>query len=457
MANPLELKITRYINGDSITDTLNGAAVTLKHTYNPKPGDGESDISETVQLVLEGAQATVQSTVNTINRYLADARARNENGYGDRVYIEARAGTAAEWRRSEITDGRITLTEGGMQAGLSSGTLSPAQLTITRRGWWENTAGTFLPIYNSNGTATTDVSDWYVDIFNCADSSGTAPTKRENWVKLAAGSISGDLPSPVTTWIRQQGTALAVRSIYAGKVVANYGTSALVMSDYYADFSGSADASCSGGSFSPASISTDAETELFTATFTTAESMMRFGGAPYHVMARFRDANSFADVRLRIKVLSGSTVVWTGQKFLLASTTELIQDLGIVNLPPGLPSEWNSFSMKIYGTRITGDTETIKLDFLQCFGGEFVKLYQLNPSTNDLYKWGGENKVLTRYANHFTTLATMDMVGYGAESFTVEPGKEHAFMFLIGGTASAPIDNNAWIGMYYRPRWSSPL
>ena len=81
MANPLELKITRYINGNSITDTLNGAAVTLKHTYNPKPGDGESDISETVQLVLEGAQATVQSTVNTINRYLADARARNENGY----------------------------------------------------------------------------------------------------------------------------------------------------------------------------------------------------------------------------------------------------------------------------------------------------------------------------------------------------------------------------------------
>lgn len=54
MANPLELKITRYINGDSITDTLNGSAITLKHTYNPKPGDGESDISETVQLVLEG-------------------------------------------------------------------------------------------------------------------------------------------------------------------------------------------------------------------------------------------------------------------------------------------------------------------------------------------------------------------------------------------------------------------
>lgn len=454
MASPLELKITRYVNGDSITDTLNGSAVTLKHTYNPKPGDGESDISETIALVLEGAQSTVQSTVNTINRYLADARARNANGYGDRVYLEARAGTAAEWRRSEIIDGRIALTEGGMQAGLSSGTLVPAQLFITRRGWWENTAGTFLPIYNSNGTATSGTG--WVDVFNCADGTGSAPNKRENWVKLAAAGISGDLPAPVTTWIKEQTASFPIQNIYVGKVTGNYGTAAISMSNYYVDFSGSADANCSGGSFSPASISTDAETELFRHTFSTTETMIQLGARPYHVMARFRDANSFADVRLRLKLLTGS-VVWTGPKFMLASTTNLIQDLGVVNLPPSLASEYSGLTLKIYGTRITGDTETINLDFLQFFGGEFVKLHQLVPSAYDLYKYGGANGVLTRYDDHYITAPFMDMVGYGAPSLTVEPGKEHAFMFLANGTASAPITNNMEIRMEYRPRWSSPL
>jgi hypothetical protein len=455
MANPLELKITRYVNGDALTDTLNGSAITLKHTYNPKPGDGETDISETVQLVLEGAQATVQSTVNTINRYLADARKRNANGYGDRVYIEARAGTAAEWRRSEITDGRISVTDDGMQAGLTSNARTNANLTITRRGWWENTAGTYLPIYNSNGTAASG-TDW-VDIYNCADNSGTAPAKRENYVKLAAAGISGDLAAPVTTWIREQTVVFPIQNIYVGKVTGNNGTAALSMANYYADFSGSADANCSGGSFSPASISTDAETELFSASLTTSATMMQLGGKPYHVMARFRDTTSFADVRLRLKILSGSSTVWNGPRFMLASTTDLIQDLGVVNLPPGMSSEWSGITLKLYGTRITGDTETINLDFLQYFGGEFVKLHQLVPSSHDMYKYGGHNAALTRYDDHIDGKPFMDMVGYGAASLTVEPGKEHAFMFLANGTASAPITNNMEIRMEYRPRWSSPL
>lgn len=454
MASPLELKITRYVNGDALVDTLNGPEITLKHTYNPKPGDGESDISETVQLVLEGAQATVQSTVNTINRYLADARARNLNGYGDRVYIEARAGTAAEWRRSEITDGRLSVTDDGMQAGLASGTRTPAQLSITRRGFWENAAGTYLPIYNSNGTAASGTG--WVDVFNCADGTGSAPNKRENWVKLAAAGISGDLPAPVTTWIKEQTVSFPIQNIYVGKVTGNNGTAALAMADYLADFSGTSDANCAGGAYQSASISTDSETELFSVTLSTAATFMQLGGKPYHIMARFRDATSFADVRLRIKLLTGS-VIWTGPKFMLASTTDLIQDLGVVNLPPGVPSEYSGLTMKVYGTRITGDTETINLDFLQYFGGEFVKLHQLVPSSVDLYKYGGENRVLTRYNDHYITAPFMDMVGYGASSLTVEPGKEHAFLFLANGTASAPITNNMEIRMEYRPRWSSPL
>lgn len=455
MANPLELKITRYVNGDALTDTLNGSAITLKHTYNPKPGDGETDISETVQLVLEGAQATVQSTVNTINRYLSDARARNANGYGDRVYIEARAGTAAEWRRSEITDGRISVTDDGMQAGLTSGTRTPAQLSITRRGWWENTAGTYLPIYNSNGTAASGTG--WVDILNCADNRGTAPAKRENWVKLAAAGISGDLAAPVTTWISQETALFSVDSIYIGKVTASYGTAALNMDDYYRDFDGTADANCSGGSFSPASISTDAETELFTATFSTTGEMMQLGGKPYHVMARFRDSSSLGDVRFRLKVLAGTTPIWTGAKFLLGSATDLIQDLGIVNLPQGISSDWYSFTLKLYGERLTGDTETINLDFFQLLGGEFVKFKMLTPSIGDIYKFGGENKIISRWETGLSTAARMDVVGYGASSLTVEPGKEHAFLFLANGTASAPITNNMEIRMEYRPRWSSPL
>jgi len=454
MANPLELKITRYINGDSITDTLNGAAVTLKHNYNPKPGDGETDISETVQLVLEGAQATVQSTINTINRYLADARARNENGYGDRVYLEARAGTAAEWRRSEITDGRISVTDDGMQAGLTSNARTNANLTITRRGWWENTAGTYLPIYNSNGTATSGT--YWVDVFNCADGTGSAPNKRENWVKLAAAGIGGDLPAPVTAYIRQATSSFNVQSIYVGKLAANYIT-ALDMAHFLSDFSGTSDANCSGGAYLAKAISTDNDTAIFSADFAaSAAQIMHFGGAPYHVMARFRDNSSFADVRLWLSIVQDSATVWNGAKFKLASATDLIQDLGVVNLPPGNPSECIALTIRLMGERTTGDTETINIDFIQLFGCEFAKLQLLSPS-EAVVKYGGANGALSRWVGKSASAPVIDVVGYGAPSLTVEPGKEHAFLFLANGTARAPITNNMEIRMEYRPRWSSPL
>ena len=456
MANPLELKITRYINGDSITDTLNGSAVTLKHTYNPKPGDGETDISETVQLVLEGAQATVQSTVNTINRYLADARARNLNGYGDRVYIEARAGTAAGWRRSEITDGRISVTDDGMQAGLTSNARTNANLTITRRGWWENTAGTYLPIYNSNGTA--DASGEYVNVYNCNDGSGSSPNKRENWVKAASANIIGDLPAPIKTTVYSV-TVTALNKVYAARTISHYPN--LSADDYFFDQSGTSDAGCSGGAYLSTSISTDAETTVGTATIVkTVEEpylVSKYGNAPFHVIARFKDNTSLANVRFRLKVQINSTTMWTGPQFML-STSEIIQDMGVVNIPPGPAFEWNTLTLLLTATRITSATETIKLDYLALFGSELTVLQNIYTEPTGIYRFGGETNIAT-FAMLTPGEYSAPIIKYGANSLMVVPGRDNFYNFATQSSAAgtAAITHNCKINMSYRPRWSSPL
>ncbi len=448
MANPLELKLTRYLNGDALVDTLNGAEVTLKHTYNPKPGDGESDISETVALVFEGAQATVQSTINTINRYLADARARNANGYGDRVYLEARAGTAAAWRRTEILAGRLNVTDDGLQAGLTSNDRTNANLSITRRGWWENTAGTYLPVYNSNGTADAGGT---VNVFNCADGTGVAPNKRENYVYAGAASILGDMAAPVTVYANYAGTA-KISSIYAAHAEQLGGTAEFA-GYHYRDISGSADATCSGGAYVSASITAGTAT-FITGVVITSPAALSLGGAPYHVIARFRDASSLANVRFQLR-FHNNVDTWFGPLVAL-STNDLIQDLGIVNLPPGLASDNGSGTLDLWGTRTTTNTETINIDFWQYFGTEFVRLKTILAG-DGLYKYGGANKIVSHLGKAKTAYA-MDTVGYGADTFTVVPNKSNLYFFLIQlSNGTAPITDGLGIYMTYRPRWSSPL
>lgn len=447
--NTLTVKLDEhYSKGMTSGGQIKSVALNIgEGGYSPKPGDGISQISETLEIYITGANsAAIQTTINTINQMLQIARERKKTGIGHRIYLMADAENGNNWYGSEVLDGRVTLTEDGVEGGFSNGR-AEARLSLTRVGYFESIGENYLPISNSNGTTTSGGT--FVNLFNCMDLSGSSPNKLDNHVEVAIANIAGDLPAPVKFQFTNT-TAGALKRLYVGRTLGWY-ANAVWLPPLYQDQSGAADAACSGGAYASASISTDNETDLFTITW--GDVFAYLGGDLYHVMARFRNNTSLANVRFRLKLVSGSVVIWSGPLAPLA-TTDIIQELGVVNLPPGDPTMWSSLSLVISGKRTTAATETIQLDFVQIIGREFAKLEYLTPlAQNEDTLFGGALK--SRY--RFGTVKAMDIVVYGAESLTVIPGMVNAFFFLAQTSTAntAEINRKLSIRASYRPRRST--
>ena len=449
MASPIELKIVRY--GSSDVSGLIDEEITLVHNYNPKPGNGVDDISESIPLFLEGTQATVRASITTINNMLARANERNENGFGDNIYMMTRTGgTAESWRRTRIMEGRLSATDGGIIAGLTSNNRTPVTLSITRAGYFEDDPQTYVPFYNSNGTLS-GVNT--INVFNCNSGAGAAPNKLENYALVHADGISGDLPAPINLRMTNATAGTAIDKYFVSLNTAGYGTAN--PSYFYYDISGTADATCSGGSAGTATLSTATETDMFTVNITGPTPFEQLGSKPYHVIARFGNNTSLANVKFRLKFKSGTTTIWSGPQFLLPNT-DIIQDLGVVNLPPGVASQWSDGNLVITGQRTTGSSETIRLDYIQLFGGTYSELNGIVPVVYGEYVvFWGINKSISRHS----TLSYMDWVIYGSGALVLTPKKTN--MLLIVAQTSTPetakIDRKTTISATYRPRWSSPL
>jgi len=450
MASPIELKLSKNNEGDVYPS---GADITLTHTYNPTPGDGESDVTESIPLFLTGDKASVLSTVGEINRALFDAKSRSDNNYGDRVYLMARSGTADPWYRSPIIEGRLSITDDGIIAGLASSVRTNATLTVTRRGYFEAGTATWLQVTNGNGTAS--AAGGYLNVYNCNDETGSSPTKLVNHVYAGSAIVSGDLPTPATVYINNQGTALS--AIYLSASQSHYQSA--LPSVYFSDQGGSADATCSGGSATITSISTDAETQIAAGTITGAD-LYQMGGAPYHVIARFADTTSLGNVKFRLKIKNGAgtATVWSSGQLSLANTGNIIQDLGVVNIPAGSPYDvWNC-SIYVTAQRTTASTETIKVDYLAFMGGSFSQIKCISGTTiakDDIIIFGGANNTLTRWIGGSSTAAVIDVVPYGAGAPILYPGRDNTFVFAAQGTANAPKNNLLKVRVSYRPRRSS--
>jgi len=453
MASPLEIKLSRHRYGSSL---LNGSEITLTHWYSPKAGNGVDDITESIPLQLTGSQSAVQLTINSINKMLDCARQFDENGYGDQVELMVRAGTASAWRTSPIRDGRLSVTEESVQAGLSSGDRTPATLNITRAGYFEGGTANFIPFYNGNGTA--NATDG-INLLNCADSGGTAPALRQNYAYVNPADIQGDLPAPMTLWIRNEidgGSALPVSKYFISAMTPHYDV--ISNANYYRDFSGTADATCSGGAAATYTLSTSDETDMFTANIASATTFLQLGGAPYHIIARFRNNTSLANVKFRLKFKSGTTTVWAGPQFTLPNTN-IIQDLGVVNMPPGASFGWGDGNLVISGQRTTASSETIGLDFIQFFGGDYAEFTGIvNAGDHDyLYIVGRYEKIYR--LNSFGNFPVMDWTANGKTALMLRPGDYNMLLILAQTSTPGTAEIGHWNKLEgsYSPRWSLPL
>jgi hypothetical protein len=416
--------------------------------YSPKPGDGVTDVSETLTVYLLGSDAAgVQSSLAAVGRLLTHARERAKTKVGNLIYLAVRVSTETAWWGSEVVDGKITLSELGVEGPLTTGR-AEARLTLTRQGFFQRDTLAYPVLLNPN---TDEQTLGATIVGNCMDGSGETPFILANYFQIKEEDILGDLPAPIFFRIQNLSSTASLSKVHVGRILQKDKYD-FTFSNFCQESSGYTDTSCSGDQYGSASLSSNAETTLFS--FELLAPFYDLGGDLFHVLARFRSNGSLGNVKFRLKLLSNGVEVWKGPQKRLANV-ELIQELGIASLPPGPWWQWNKFTLVVTGQRTTAVTETIQLDFLQFFGRQYAKLWAMNSlgQYGQIY-YGGP---LYEADSYWGVERGVDVIVYGARSMVLLPGTDNGFLFLAQSdvAASAPTDWCLYVNGEYYPRRST--
>lgn len=339
------------------------------------------------------------------------------NAFLARLYeIEARVGgdiLKAEWANWEV---EVTLI-------------------YARESWWED--ATLRTIGLAEGYALTDLPGG-------------------NFVNLATTAIDGDVPAPINIEIlNNYNVASGIQRVYVGGVAVS-GSGVLPQLAYEAEDAtgGTAqtDAACSPGGAGNTKVElsvTTTESGLLTWELNDPEE---YGGMWYRILARWAANTNIGNAKWRWKLLSGSTVIWSGNQFLLENATSLVQEMGEVKLPP-VPGWTGTLSLVLWGVSTTGSTVAVTLDYIHLMASglsqkavgytpvEYEAYLDLRSGT-DISNVPVANKVL----RDWYVMWNPALLGY--------PGQYERVAFVIGNEAvNAEIARTCNVKLSYRPRY----
>jgi hypothetical protein len=350
------------------TDITTGG---YRNSYAPGAApETEEFVTETFDLFITASTyALLQTAIQTINRhFLRVERRRNyRSEWPTFLRILPSGYTAGEEYISEIVDGYFSYDPSALNAtGFWPAKIVKTTVSITRRNAWvKETAIQTNLITNANSGTT-------APIYNCGDGNGSSPTKRLNYGLLPYATTIGDLPGLLYVNMNNTLVGETIRKVWA--------TNSLYSAAGPVELIEAESGTTAAGSMLPASPDytnySGGKYLYYTLTDGTEQEACRwlgaFSGMRYHIMARFTENTSLGNIKFRLRVLSGTTVLWQGEQFSMINPTETIQDLGVVLLPPADKSYFNftaglRCSLSLMAQRTTGVTETIKLDYLMLF------------------------------------------------------------------------------------------
>ena len=319
-------------------------------------------VTESVRMWLYAASgAALQTKIGNIERFLEEIARRQRTRSGDRGYLYIQMSSDTEVWRSEVVSARLQMGDDALRLWGNSGV--EVLLIVTRRPFWETVTERELPLDNSSAGAKATGG---VTIYNHDD----ATTGHDNWVTVAAADVAGNLPAPLRlVMTNTSGATLnsnyfyqAVNAFYAPTSFAHvmegegaYGTSTEV------------DANSSGGNFgrAPWTGAIDHTLNLIGWTIDNAKLIQTAGGF-FRVLVRFANVPpSGIEFQLHVRAVPPPdllTTLWSGPK--MTSTGDKLQDLGVVQLPPGIPSA-NHADVGLLLTAAYGSTNQLDVDFIQ--------------------------------------------------------------------------------------------
>ena len=319
-------------------------------------------VTESVRLWLYAASgAALQAKIANIERFIENMTRRQSTRSGDRGYLYIQMSSDAEVWRSEIVSARLQMGDDTLRLWGNNG--AEVMLIVTRRPFWETVDEVELPLDNSSagGKATGGVT-----IYNHDD----ATTGHDNWVEVAAADVVGNLPAPLRLKITNTSGSTLLTNYFYQAVNAHFAPTTfahVVEGEGAYGTSTVADANSSGTSgFGRASWVGAINHNLYLMGWTIANAkLIQTAGGFFRVLARFANTPP-TGIELRLSVKADPppallTTLWQGPK--MTATGNKLQDLGVLQLPPGASSQ-NHGDIGLLLTAEYGGTGQLDVDFL---------------------------------------------------------------------------------------------
>jgi hypothetical protein len=435
----------------------------------------EDRVTETIEVLITGASySALYDAVKSLNMSIDRAGKRDAFLDHSDVFLEfIPDGTTTE-HYSKIYSAYMNFETGALTAALwTTNKTFRAWITIERDNYWmtkvTNVAHTayFTPAGAGIGTASLPIRN----TFNAAGG-----TTNNCFAFGTVGAFNVRLPdyySDMNGFLQFSYTnTYATGSVSKLWVASTRDISWSGGVDYHMEAesatgaSGTADATCSGGTKTVHSLTSDSETDLLV----WAKSADWFSKY-VHVMCRFANNTNLGDVKFRIQIRSGTTVIWSGDQFILSDPTMIIQDLGVIPMPPTTYLYGMTYNLALSAQRTSTGTKTISVDFVELFEADnFMELTGLVPAAqNDVITFGhyfnaavGSPRA-SRALNYRTSGSSkyLDWISRGNKSIEYNPNTNDAanyqfFYFLAhsstAGTAEIARTGTVSANLYLRRR-----
>lgn len=280
----------------------------------------------------------------------------------------------------------------------------------------------------------------------------------QNQINIASGEVIGDLDAPCRIEITNTFATDNSYQFHIGhNILSNPASLSHILEAEHASgvTSVDVDADCSGGEYATLTWAVSTEATLANWTLPT-EFLAKAAGGDFRVIARFQVSTNVTDVKFRLKILYGTTEIFTG-KVVQPDTaySYLIRDLGIVTLPPWFQ---DSGTMEDLILRLTGkiaDGTTIKLDCLafQCLDG-YRYLEPVGTGIPQNSRLVDDGILGELYVDTGSGTARAAYYNGRGKPIMLRPNTAQRLYFLTASSTAntAEVDRTSSIRIYYRDR-----
>lgn len=363
----------------TITDGTNTFQITGTHASMQNYDMGDADERETVvdvvDLHIRGSSGTnMQANVRMLESLLEAARRRQRLGIGPRVYVTANLDSDASAWRSEIVNGKLSLSADSIRVWANN--MMPAQLTLERRKKWQG-AQVELQLSAPNQSAATGGRT----VYNHWD----GDTGHGFWVQIAAAQVTGSEPAPFR--LEMTNSAGAVRDYSQFHIAVNAFTDPANFVGRIEGESASsggttaADATCSNGNKRNLTVNTS-----LTVTWALNDAFVTDTSGNYMwLLARVLGISGAVVVRPEIRTASGRVVWRAREPVRWISNDPHIAVVCTIPIPPGgWDAAWDDLVLALVLNSAASVTLSIDyLAFLPADNYQFVPMLGEDVANNE--------------------------------------------------------------------------